>query len=262
MVNLLKDIYKRRELLSILVVRDLKIRYKNSFLGFFWSLLIPLFLILIYAVFARMLRFNGGNPRYLQFLIVGIVCWQFLVMCLNDSLNTVNGNANLIKKTAFPRFILPLAMIAANLVNFLLTTGVLVAYLLILHIPFSHVLWLPWIILTQCALCLGLALILSAANVFFRDTEHILQILTLGWFFLTPVFYPLELQYGVIPAGFQGLAFLNPMSGLLCSYRAVWLSVPLPPLTLIAVSYAVCWIVLAAGVLFFQRVQSRFADEL
>jgi len=262
MVNLLNDIYKRRELLSLLVARNLKIRYKNSVLGFFWSLLIPVFLILIYAVFARMLRFDGGRPHYLQFLVIGIVCWQFLIMCLNDALNTVSGNSNLIKKTAFPRLILPLAMVSANLVNFLLTTVVLVIYLLAMHLPFSHLLWLPAVVLTQCALCLGLALILSAANVFFRDTEHILQILTLGWFFLTPIFYPVELQFTIIPATLHWLAFLNPMSGILCSYRAVWMSDPLPPLAFVGLSFAVSWIMLGIGILFFQRVQSRFADEL
>jgi lipopolysaccharide transport system permease protein len=262
MVNLLKDIYKRRELLSLLVVRNLKIRYKNSVLGFFWSLLIPVFLILIYAVFARMLRFDGGRPHYLQFLVIGIVCCQFLIMCLNDALNTVSGNSNLIKKTAFPRLILPIAMVSANLVNFLLTTVVLVAYLLAVHLPFHHLLWLPAVVLTQGALCLGLALILSAANVFFRDTEHILQILTLGWFFLTPIFYPVQMQYQIIPASLHWLAFLNPMSGILCAYRAVWMSDPLPSLAFVGLSFAVSWIVLGIGILFFQRVQPHFADEL
>lgn len=259
---MLDDIYKRRELWSLLVVRNLKIRYKNSVLGFFWSLLIPVFLILIYAVFARMLRFDGGRAHYLQFLVIGIVCWQFLIMCLNDSLNTVSGNANLIKKTSFPRLILPLAMVSANLVNFLLTTGVLAVYLLIMQLPFSHLLWLPAVVLTQCALCLGLALILSAANVFFRDTEHILQILTLGWFFLTPIFYPVEMQFGILPANLHGLAFLNPMNGILCSYRAVWMSDPLPPLGFVGLSFAVSWILLGIGAWFFQRVQMQFSDEL
>lgn len=262
MVKLFSDIYKRREMLSLLVARNLKIRYKNSVLGFFWSLLIPVFLILIYAVFARMLRFDGGRPHYLQFLVIGIVCWQFLIMCLNDSLNTVSGNANLIKKTSFPRVILPLAMVAANLVNFLLTTVVLVVYLLAMHLPFSHLLWLPAVVLTQCALCLGLAMILSAANVFFRDTEHILQILTLGWFFLTPIFYPVQMQYQIIPANLHWLAFLNPMSGILCAYRGVWMSDPLPSLGFVGLSFAVSWIVLGIGVLFFQRVQPHFSDEL
>ena len=262
MLTLVKDIYNRRELLSILVARNLKIRYKNSFLGFFWSLLIPVFMIVIYAVFARLLRFSGDNPHYLQFLIVGIVCWHFLTMCLNDSLGAVMGNANLVKKTAFPRFILPLAMVSANLVNFLLTSLVLAAYLLVAHMSFSHLLFLPLVILSHAALCLGIALLLCTANVFYRDTEHMLQILTLGWFFLTPIFYPVQFQMNHLPAGIHWLLFLNPMTGIVCSYRAVWMASDLPPLGMIAVSYAVSWCVLLLGIAVFQKLQIRFADEL
>jgi ABC-type polysaccharide/polyol phosphate export permease len=262
MATLLKDIYNRRELLWILVVRNLKIRYKNSVLGFFWSLLIPVFLILIYAVFAHLLRFSGGDPHYLQFLIIGIVCWQFLVMCLNDSLAAIMGNANLVKKTTFPRFILPLAMVSANLVNFLLTSIILAVYLLLAKMSFGYLLFFPAIVLTHVALCLGIALLLSTANVFFRDTEHILQIVTLGWFFLTPIFYPIQLQMEFLPASCHWLLFLNPMAGIICSYRAVWMSTALPAIGMVAVSFIVSWLILWIGIIVFQRFQMRFADEL
>lgn len=261
MFRLFRDIYARRELLLILVGRNLKIRYKSSALGFFWSLLGPLFMILIYSVFARILRFNAGNPHYLEFLVVGLIAWQFLSMCLHDGLYAIMGNVSLVKKTAFPRIILPLSMVTANFANFLLTGVVLVIYLLFAGMTFAHLWWLPGVILTQCALCLGLSLIISAANVFFRDTEHILGVGMLAWFFLTPVFYSIDLQWTKLPERWQWAMFLNPMAGLVTAYRSIFVSeqVLIPG---IGLSFAVAWIVLFAGVAVFQGCQSRFGDEL
>ena len=262
---MVREIAERRELLLILVSRNLKIRYKHSTLGFFWSLLGPLFLILIYATFASILRFNQGRPGYLQFLVVGIVSWQFLVMCLNDSLYAIMGNANLVKRTAFPRAILPLAMVTANLVNFLLTGVVLFAYLLIVRADFGPLLLLPAVLATHVALCLGLALAMSTANVFFRDTEHILSVVTLAWFFLTPIFYPVGMQLeklAALPGWVGNLVFLNPMTGLVCAYRAILISGETPPMALMGISFAVCWIVLLIGVVVFRRFEWRFGDEL
>lgn len=265
MRKLLRDIYQRRELLGILVVRNLKIRYKNSALGFFWSLLTPLCFIVIYATFASILRFNDGKPAYLQFLIVGIVCWQFLAMCLGDSLGAIMGNVNLVKKTSFPRIILPVSTVVANLVNFLLTLVVLAGYLLISRASLGHLEWLPLIVLTQAALCLGMACIISTGNVFFRDTEHILTVATLAWFFMTPIFYYPQLQFdklSKLPGQAIWPAFLNPMTGIITAYRSVLMGRPNPGMGLTAISFGVAWIILAIGLVVFQRSQHRFADEL
>ncbi|MBA4387817.1 MAG: hypothetical protein C0404_07540 [Verrucomicrobia bacterium] len=257
-----RDILKWRELLGILVSRNLKIRYKNSALGFFWSLLSPLFLIVIYAVFARILKFNAGNPDYLQFLIVGIVVWQFLVMCLNDSLGAIIGNANLIKRTSFPRIMLPLSMVLSNLVNFLLTLAVLIVYLLLVGMPMSSLLLFPLILMTHCALCLGLSLIISVVNVFYRDIEHVLGVATLGWFFLTPIFYPVYSQVDRLPQHLQWIAFLNPMTGLVCGYRTVFMSSDVPAILSMGVSALVSWVVLILGIMVFERAQASFADQM
>ena len=266
MITTLKEVWLRRELLWILVVRNLKLRYKHSALGFFWSLLSPLLLILIYAVFAAILKFNDGRPNYLQFLVIGIVVWQFLSMCLNDSLYAIMGNTNLVKKTSFPRIILPLAMVISNLLNFLLTWIVLFAYLVWMGMPFQHLELLPVILLIQTVLCLGLALLLSSLNVFFRDTEHILGVGTLAWFFMSPIFYPISMQQGFLPEKFAWMAFLNPMSGIIWGYRRLLMGDKMPdvavPLYYLAVSAAVCFIVLGIGFATFQKLQARFGDEL
>jgi ABC-type polysaccharide/polyol phosphate export permease len=261
MFTLIREIGRRRELLLILVVRNLKIRYKNSALGFFWSLLVPLFLILIYALFLSVLRF----PIDLPVLVTGIIVWQFLAMCLSDSLHAVLGNANLITKTAFPRIILPLAMAKANLVNFLLSFTVLLVYLMVVGADFGAVYWLPFVVLSQFALCLGLSLVLSCANVFFRDMEHILSVILLAWFFLTPIIYPVtrvtapEYQF---PSWVQTLFFCNPMTGIVTAYRMLLLSVPNPGTPLLLMSFGIAWVVFLIGIVVFQKVQDRFGDEL
>ncbi len=258
----LKEIWARRELVWILVVKNLKIRYKNSALGFFWSLLTPLVMIAIYAVFARILRFNDGSPCFLQMLVTGIVVWQFLSMCLNDSLHAVMGNSNLVKKTAFPRMVLPLSTVIANLINFLLTLIVLNIYLLAVGLRPTHLVYLPLLLLTNTALCLGLAMIFSSANVFFRDTEHIIGVSTLAWFFLTPVFYSVTKQLSFLPERYHWMVYLNPMTGLLGGYRFVFMSITTMGPCDILISCAVSWVVLLAGIAIFQKSQTAFADVL
>ena len=263
MSKLIRDIYEYRELLLVMVFRNIKIRYKGSVLGFFWSLLSPVFLILIYAVFLHIMQVRGFS---LSALITGIIVWQFLALCLGDSLYAVLGNANLVKKTAFPRIVLPLSMVIANTVNFVLSLLVLGVYLAFAGAHCGNVLWLPLIILTHFALCLGVSLIFATANVFFRDTEHSLQIVTMAWFFLTPVIYPISFPLGILqerlPAIGRWLLFANPMVGIVSAYRDVLLSTERMPLRWLAVSFVVAWCVCLAGLALFQKAQTRFADEL
>ena len=249
-----REIYKRRELTWILVQRNLKIRYKNSSLGFFWSLLTPMLMILMYAVFANILKFNTGSPHYLQFLVCGIVMWQFTAGCLNDSLYAIVGNANLVKKVAFPRIILPLSTVLANAVNFLLTFVVLFLYLILSGAGhFSGFYWLLPAFIMHLALGMGIAFLCSTSNVFFRDTQHIVGIGSLAWFFLSPIFYGAEMQLGALPFAHTqlgGIIFLNPMTGILSAYRAALLGSPLMPELSAGVFLSPLWLLLSAVVCF------------
>lgn len=258
MVSLLKSLYARRDLMVLMVSRNLKIRYKNSTLGFFWSLLGPLFLILIYSIFLSVMKI----PIDLPSLVTGILVWQFLALCLGDSLHSIVGNANLVTKANFPRAILPLSMVVANLANFLLSSLVLVIYLVFARVTFGPAGWLPLILLTQVALCLGVALLFSTANVFFRDTEHILSIVMLAWFFLTPVIYPVDLVLQNFPPWVHTLFFLNPMTGIIAAYRTALLSAADMPVAMTALSFGTAWAALALGLVVFQRCEPRFGDEL
>jgi len=259
-IALPRELWRRRELALILVQRNLKIRYKSSVLGFFWTLLGPLLLILIYALFLGVLRV----PIELPVLVTGIVAWQFLAMCLGDSLHAVVGNANLVTKAAFPRILLPLSMMKANLVNFLLSLLVVAGYLLCVRVSFGPVLLCVPALVTHAALCFGVALLFSCANVFFRDTEHILSVVMLAWFFMSPVIYPIETLLGNpdFPAWVHMLYFCNPMAGIVTTYRMALLSHPSPGLDLLLLSYTGAWAVAAVGVMVFQHWEPYFGDEL
>lgn len=262
MFKLFEDLYKHRELLLILVQRNIKIRYKNSYLGFFWTLLGPIFLICIYAIFLHLMKFNIDLPS----LVTGIIAWQFLAMCMGDSLHAIMGNANLITKASFPRIILPVSMVLANTVNFLLSLLVLLIYLVVLHASFGYLILLPVIILTQLALCTGMALIISTSNVFFRDTEHVLGTIMLAWFFLTPVIYGIgdvmPRATELIGSAANTLFFSNPMTGILTAYRSVFLSKDIPGLNMLVLSFGISWVIFVIGVMVFQKAQVRFGDEL
>ena len=259
MIRLVQSVAAKRELLGILVVRTLKIRYKDSALGFLWTMLGPVFLILVYWLFLRMMRFSLPLPV----LVTGIFVWQYLSMCLGDAPLAVIGNVNLVKRAAFPRVLLPLSMTLAYLVNFLLSL-VVVTVVLVLERAHPGPLWLlPVAVFAQFVLCLGLACLISALNVSYRDVQHVTGVVTTAWFFLTPVLYDVvELTRSSPLAGYMAFYFLNPMAGILALYRAALLGRPLPDPCWLAESLIVAGAVGWFGVTVFQRLQVGFADEL
>lgn len=275
MIAMFTELLARRELVWILVQRNLKIRYKNSALGFFWSLLTPMLMILMYAVFANILKFNTGRPEYLQFLVTGIVAWQFTAGFLNDSLNAIVGNTNLVKKVFFPRVILPLSTVFANAVNFLLTFVVLLIYLIFSGAAdFSACYWIVPAFLMHLVLGIGVSCLCSTANVFFRDTEHIVGVGSLAWFFLSPIFYDLEMQLGAlkfVPPAWGGIVYLNPMTGILAMYRQALMGYPLMPVSAsggvlnplwLLLSAAVCLAIMFIGLVTLRRGDKYFGDVL
>lgn len=267
MKRAVQEIIERRELLWNLTQRELKLRYRGSVLGFLWSILIPLFMALIYIVFLRLL---GGRGVPLTDIIIGVFAWQFTVQCVNGGLNSISGNANLVKKVYFPRLILPLSSTLANLVTYLLS--------LLVQFPFVGALYyfmggafsgwiflLPVVILLHFLFNFALALLLASVNVYVRDAQHIVGILLSAWFFVSPVMYNLSFvervatQHPWVPH----LFLLNPLTVILTAYRAVitrgavfpweWSSaLSLLGILLLAL-YA--WRL-------FQRLQKDFADML
>lgn len=254
-MDAIKQLIQYKELIINLVVRNLKIRYKNSFLGFFWTLLNPIFFILIYFVFIKLMRFQMNIAG----LLAGVIPWHFLSMTLGDSIDSISGNHSLITKVKFPRIILPLSTVVSNSINYILSLFVLILFLPVLGSSFSIklLLLLPLFLLTF-VFVLGLSLFLATCNVYFKDTPHILSVFMMAWFFMTPIIYP----FSQIPEKFREIAYLNPMTVLIDFYRF-----SMQGESFVYSSWMIFGILIIALVFFigkyvFSRFEPTFADEM
>ena len=265
----------RRELIWNLVLRSLKIRYKGSALGFLWTLLNPLLMMLIYWLFISILLSRLGIKIPLSHLLTGVIFWQFIAMCTSDAVKSVSGFPNLVKKTYFPRIVLPLSMVIANLINFALSIMVLAVLLLLLKlfaqeaVDFAFLWMLPLVLVIQFFLVLGISLLMSSANVFFRDVEHIVGVGLQALFFLTPIIYPLDMVRDRLSGVFLWLYLLNPMTSLVTLFRKAFLGRELfaggeflPGEPAFYVSLALSVVILFVGVRVFAKLEPYFADHL
>jgi len=184
------DIWRYRELLTNLVRKELKVKYKGSFLGFAWSLARPLLMLLIYYIaIGKFLR--SPVPDFVVFLFSGLVAWTFFADVVNGATQAITSNAGLIKKVYFPREILPLAVVGAALVQFVLMVLVLFVVVLASGRPLDplKLLYLPYALVPLLLFGTGVALLMSAANVYLRDTQHLVEVGLLFWFYMTPILY-------------------------------------------------------------------------
>lgn len=269
------ELWRYRDLVRNLVVRDLKARYKNSVLGFFWSLVNPLLMMLVFTIVFTYMMPNRQVPHFPIFALCAILPWNFFQASVMGATTSVVGNAHLIKKVYFPREVLPLSTVLSNLVNYLLALIVLFAALFAVGIGLTPwVLLLPVVILVQIVFTLGLAFLLSALNVFYRDIAMIMDVLLLAWFFLTPVMYPIDILpqqatlWGLdLPV--QRLTYiLNPMASLIASYRSILYGSiqggpPGPPGADFFLRTALTsLIVLVVGYAVFHHYRSTFGEEV
>jgi ABC-type polysaccharide/polyol phosphate export permease len=270
----LRELQHYRYLLRNLISRDLKARYKNSVLGILWSILNPLFLMIVFTILFSVLA-NNQIRDYPIFVLTGLIPWNFFSGSLTSGTTSITGNSGLVKKVYFPRELLPTAALLSNLVNFLFAFMVLVLFLYIFGIGLTiHALWVPLILVTQLIFTLGLVLLLGSLTVFYRDVLMILEVVMLAWFFLTPVFYSLEmfgntatvLGYTFYPA--QLLRWLNPMASIIDGYRTVlWgtydsggPAAMYPPYLLR--TFVTSVIVLILGYSVFNRLNPVFGEKL
>ena len=223
-VNALRDVAGHLELLRMLVIKDLKIRYKASALGLFWSLLNPLMMMLVYtAIFGAV--FKNQRPQFPIFILSGLLAWNFFGAALPLATISIVGNAGLVKRTRFPNSLLPLSAVLSGLVNYLISLVLLFGLLLFYrHGVGPSIVLLPFLIVSQVLFTAGLGLLLSSLNVLFRDVEHFLGIVLTVWFFATPIIYPRESLSGSRFAG--TLVQINPMTWLISAYQDVFYGVP------------------------------------
>ncbi|MCB8984080.1 MAG: ABC transporter permease [Ardenticatenaceae bacterium] len=224
----LVEAVRYRYLLKNLVNREIKVRYKNSVLGIFWSLLNPLLMMIVYTVLFTKLIPNNSIRVFPIFILVGLIPWQFLTNTLIGGTVCVTDNAALLRKVYFPRIMLPSSVLLSNLVNFVLAFLVMIILLYVFGLGLTiHALWVPVILLIQMIFMLGIILILGTVQVFYRDVIQILNVLLLAWFFLTPVFYPFETLgtsatiLGVTFNPAVVMRWLNPMASIIDGYRTV-----------------------------------------
>lgn len=247
-----------RDLIRELVLRDIKVRYKRSVLGFAWTLANPLlYLGVFYFVFKLVLEIN--IPRFGVFAFTGIIAFSWFQLSLAQSAGVIVSNRELVRLPGFSSLILPVVTITSNLVNFLVALVVLLSFQLVLGGGIGMQIWfLPLLIVLQFFLTLSLAYMIAALNVLFRDVGHLIAVLLQLLFFMTPIFY----DASMIPDKYQALYRLNPMVHLIESYRSVLLtgsSINWWPLAVIA---AFSILFLFVGLRLFVRLSYRFAEEV
>ena len=242
-------------LLRQLVMRDLKIKYRRSFLGYLWSVLNPLMIMLVMTVvFSTMFRRNIENfPVY---LLSGQVMFNFMTNSTNQGMRSILGSAALLKKTYVPKYIFTLAKVTSCLVDFLLSLGALALVMLFTGVrPTPYLLLAPLVLMQLYVFCVGVGLFLAQATVFFRDIQYIYSVITMAWMYLTPIFYPVDM----LPERLQGLIKLcNPMYCYISQFRGVVLYGWMPAWHLWAYGSLAALLSLTIGIVSFLRSQDRF----
>jgi len=263
----LQEIWNYRELIRNLIVRDLKVRYKSSVLGVAWSWLNPLLMMGVYTVLFTVFLRNDSVPHYPVFLLCGLLPWNFFSDSVIQATGSIVNNAHLIKKVYFPTSILPVSVVLSNLVNFLVALPVFFALALISGVvPTRYVLFLPLPILIQVAFAIGIVLILSTLEVFYRDTHMLMDVGMQAWFFLTPVIYPmtsLPEQVTLLGVTFNPqlwLFRLNPMASIINTYQDVLYYGTLTTLDFLARTAVTALVVLVFGYWVFRRFSGKFGE--
>jgi lipopolysaccharide transport system permease protein len=253
------ELVKYRELVRNLVIRDIKLRYRNSVLGFIWCLGNPLLMMAVFTVVFTILM-HTDIPNYPVFILCALLPWNYFNTAIMGAIDSIVGNAHLIKKVYFPREALPLSIVLANLVNFLLALIVLFAMLFAFRVQLTPwALYLPLIIFIQTIFTLGLALIFATLNVFYRDTKIIMEVGMLAWFFLTPVFYRIE---DLVPKYARLMYWVNPMASFISWYRIVIYNGISMELGFIFRTLVTSVVALVVGYFVFTRYSSVFGEEV
>ena len=250
-------VWRYREFLRGLIVRNLKVKYQRSLLGFVWTLVNPLLTVtILVVVFSHVVRIQV--PHYWAFLLSGYFVWNFMLQTLNTGTWIFSEHSRLTRSVAFPSEILVFSAAGSRLIEFLAEILLILLALVLLHhhaIPASYAL-VPLLILLQVALAIGLALPIATLSVFYHDVHHALPIALASLFYLSPVFYPASM----VPESLQAVYFLNPIAGLLTLYHDVVYAGQWPSALLLGGTALETALVCAFGYAVFHRYASVFAE--
>jgi lipopolysaccharide transport system permease protein len=254
------ELWRYRELALQIAVRDITVRYRQTFLGAVWAVLQPVVTMVVFSIFfGRLAHIGSGGHSYPLFSLAGLVPWTFFANSLLLGADSLVGNSSLVSKTYFPRIFIPGAVIVAGLVDLSIATVILIVVVLAAGSAITPaILALPLLVAIACAAALGTASVLAAANVRFRDVRYIVPFAVQIWLFVTPVVYPITL----VPPAWRTVIALNPMVGVVEGFHWAVLGGEGAPWTLIGISAAAALALLAGGLAYFDRVERRFADLL
>ena len=257
-IDKVKEIYQYRHMLFTLVKQDLQGRYKGSVFGFLWTLLNPLFMLLIYSVVFQFV-FKSGIEHYPIYLFVSLMPWNAFNSMIGGGTTCASNNASILKKVYFPREIIPISITTSQLVNFLITCIIMAVFIIFSGVGFSvHALLFPLLVLIQYILILGLTFILSALTVFVRDIDHFVSVILMLGFYATPIVY----QGEMLPKKFQIFLKLNPMAQLVEAYRSILYYHRMPDMTMLIIWGLGSIALLVIGYLIFKKLEKSFVEEL
>jgi lipopolysaccharide transport system permease protein len=249
-----------RDLLWMWTLREIRVRYKQSVVGGLWAILQPLALMIVFTVvFSLLVKVPTDGIPYPIFSYAGLLPWMFFSTSVGFAVPSLVNNMDLVTKIYFPREILPMAAVGAALLDFAIASIIFAGLMLVYRVALSWtILWVPLLLGIQIALTLGLVLLMSAVNVFYRDVRFVIPLLLQIWMYATPIIYPVTL----VPPRFRGLYALNPMVGLIDGYRRVAVLGEPPWWGALAVSAIAAAAILAGGYAIFKRSEAVFADVI
>lgn len=254
-----RELYKYREMIFSLVKRELRGKYKGSILGFLWAFLNPLLQLCVYTIVFTVITRNDMNDFYM-YLFVALIPWMYIGFCMTGGSTSVTSQIGMVKKIYFPRLVLPISYATSQFINMLLSFAVIFAVLLITGkgINIYAIPWLAAIWVVEYFMGLGIAILFSCINVYFRDLEQVAPVLSMAWQFLSPVLYMAEL----IPEKYQAVYMLNPVAPMVVIYRELLYYKQLPDGTLFIVPVCFACVVTISGCALFCKLKRRFAEEL
>lgn len=254
-----RDLWAYHELLYFLTWREVKVRYKQTLLGFAWAIIQPLFMMIVFTLFfGNLAKVPSEGIPYPLFNYAALLPWTLFAEGINRSSNSLIQSTNLIQKVYFPRLIMPLSGILSPVVDFAIAFVILIGLMFYYgYAPTVHIFWLPAFIILALMTALGVGLWLSAINVKYRDVRYVTPFLVQLWLFASPVVYSSSL----LPERFQIIYGINPMSGVIEGFRWALLGTE-PPGALIAVSIGIVILILVSGAYYFRASEKTFADVI
>ena len=258
MLKVFKNLYNYRELLKTNVKKEIRGKYKNSFLGILWSFLNPLLQIAVYAiVFPLILRNTQEN--YVVFLCCGLIPWTFFATSITRAAFTMVENGNILKKVYFPREILPISVVTSETVNFIISTIIIIGFVIFGGLGISkYIIFYPLVLIAQYLLILAIALIVSSISVYIRDLQHLIGVVLQLLFYAAPIVYSPE----SIPEQFKWILTYNPMTYIINGYRDIFYNQTLPDIASLVILIAVSIVFTVIGYVIFNKLQKGFAEQL